>query len=108
MQTAESVVNGIVDLDARAEGIRTQARGEAEAILRGAREQAERDRVANEAKIAERIAAVESAAARSREEETARVRKEYAGNVEAVNRTDDALVGKVVYMVIARMKGAAR
>jgi len=108
MQTAESVVNGIVDLDARAEGIRAKARGEAEAILREARGQAERDRAANEVKIAERIAAIEASAAKSREEETARVKKEFAGNVEAVKSVDAAVVGKVVDMVIARMKGAAR
>ncbi len=108
MQTAESVVNSIVDLDARAEDIRAKARGKADDILRGAREQAERDRAANEAKIAERIAAIESASARSRDGETARVRKEYAGNVETVNRADAVAVGKVVDMIIARIKGAAR
>jgi hypothetical protein len=108
MQTAENVVNSIVDLDARAEDIRAQARGEADAIRRGAHEQAERDRVANEAKIAERVAAIESASARSRGEEIARVRKEYTGNVEAVNRADAAIVGKVVDMIVARIKGTAR
>lgn len=108
MQTSESVVNSIVDLDARAEDIRVQARGEAESVRREACEQVERDCAANEAKIAEKIAAIESASARSRDEEIARVRKEYAGKVETVNRTDAAAVGKVVDMIFARIKGSAR
>ena len=108
MQTAENVVNNIVDLDARAEDIRVKARTQADDVRSGAREQAERDRAANEKKIAERIAAIESASVRSRDEEIARVRKDYAGKVEALNRADAATVGKVVDMIIARIKGAAR
>ncbi len=108
MQTSESVVNSIVDLDARAEDIRVQARGEADAVRSKAREQVERDRAANEAKSAEKIAAIEVASARSRDEEIASVRKEYAGKVEAVNRTDAAAVGKVVDMIFSRIKDSAR
>jgi vacuolar-type H+-ATPase subunit E/Vma4 len=105
MQSAENVVNRIVDLDERAERIRDRAREEAETIRLDAKRRIAEEKAELEKRIAEKITDIEAAEAHSRKGEIARVRKEYTDQAGEVVRAAPEKMDRVVNTVLARLKG---
>ena len=107
MQSAEQVVNQVIELDRRAEDILSRAREEAESARRDARGRIAGDIEELEKRIAARIFDIEAEAARTRASEIAGVHREHADQVEAVGRISPDTMEHAVEMVLARLKGNA-
>ena len=85
MQSSEQVVNRILDLDQRAERVRSSAREEAETIRRDAADRAVEERKELDRRIAGRIAEIEAEAAKTRAGEIAAVTADFENQANAVS-----------------------
>ncbi|MCE5249672.1 hypothetical protein LLG96_05575 [bacterium] len=106
MHSAENIISRIIDLDSKAENIRSEAHAEAGRIKQDTLKRIEDEKLALQKQIAEKTTRINDDAARKRDEELDRVRKEYKTMAESVKNLPRESVDRSVNRIISRIKGS--
>ncbi len=108
MSPTETVITKILDLDDRAENVRSQAREKARSFEKEAAAAIDEEKKKLERDIAEKTAGIKAEAERKRTSEVEAVRAEYAAKAGAIRNMPESNIAGGVDMILTRLRGVSR
>jgi vacuolar-type H+-ATPase subunit E/Vma4 len=105
MESKETIITKIIDLDVNAEKIYVQARKDTQEIQRNTLNQIETERKDLEKQIGEKVAEIQTKTELFRNAELEKVRNEFSSLVESSKKIPDDKIDRCVQLVVSKIKG---